>query len=72
VSCDTWEPVGAAEPARRLGPRWLGHAWKFGLYHFLWKTDRRWAGTCQTLEVELIDGSIHRANFRFAHSRANR
>jgi hypothetical protein len=68
VSCDTWEPIGAAEPARRLGPRWLGHAWKLGLYHFLWKTDWRWAGSCRQLEVELTDGSIHRANFRFAHA----
>jgi hypothetical protein len=67
MSCETWEPIGEAEPALRLGARWLGHSWRFGLYHFLWKTDRRWAGTCRRLELELDDGSIHRANFRFAH-----
>jgi hypothetical protein len=66
VSCDTWEPIGEAQPALRLGPRWIGQSWKFGLYIWLWKTDRRWAGSCRQLELELDDGSIHRANFRFA------
>jgi hypothetical protein len=31
----------------------------------VWKTDPSWAGTCRQLVVELNDGSIHRANFRF-------
>jgi uncharacterized repeat protein (TIGR01451 family) len=34
-------------------------------YHYNWKTDSSWAGTCRQLVVTLNDGSIHRANFKF-------
>jgi hypothetical protein len=34
-------------------------------YNFVWKTDSAWAGTCRQLVVQLNDGSIHRANFKF-------
>ncbi len=33
-------------------------------YNYVWKTDKLWAGTCRTLTVKLIDGTIHQANFR--------
>ncbi|MDT7604050.1 MAG: tripartite motif-containing protein 71 [Acidobacteriota bacterium] len=34
-------------------------------YNYVWKTDPAWAGTCRQLVVQLKDGSIHRANFKF-------
>ncbi len=34
-------------------------------YHYNWKTDRAWSGTCRTLVLELADGSRHTAQFRF-------
>ena len=34
-------------------------------YTYLWKTEKSWAGTCQELSLELVDGSVHRAVFRF-------
>jgi DNA-binding beta-propeller fold protein YncE len=34
-------------------------------YIYVWKTEASWAGTCRQLVVQLNDGSIHRANFRF-------
>ena len=34
-------------------------------YVYVWKTDASWAGTCRQLVVQLNDGSIHTANFRF-------
>lgn len=34
-------------------------------YHYVWKTDRAWAGTCRQLIVKLRDGTEHRANFQF-------
>jgi hypothetical protein len=34
-------------------------------YIYVWKTDPSWAGTCRQLVVQLNDGSIHTANFRF-------
>jgi hypothetical protein len=34
-------------------------------YIFVWKTDTTWKGTCQQLQVQLIDGTIHVAIFKF-------
>ena len=34
-------------------------------YIYVWKTDKAWAGTCRTLTVKLIDGTLHQANFNF-------
>jgi Metallo-peptidase family M12B Reprolysin-like len=36
-----------------------------GLYKYVWKTDRGWAGTCRELRVLLVDGTLHTARFRF-------
>ena len=35
------------------------------LYVYLWKTDRRWEGSCRQFVLKLDDGSYHRADFRF-------
>jgi hypothetical protein len=34
-------------------------------YVYVWKTEKSLAGTCQQLQVKLMDGTIHTANFRF-------
>lgn len=34
-------------------------------YNYVWKTDKAWAGTCRTLTVRFVDGTIHQANFKF-------
>ncbi len=34
-------------------------------YIFNWKTDSAWKGSCQMLTVQLIDGSMHVAYFKF-------
>jgi hypothetical protein len=34
-------------------------------YAMLWKTDRRWAGTCREFVLKLDDGSVHTARFEF-------
>jgi uncharacterized repeat protein (TIGR01451 family) len=34
-------------------------------YHYNWKTETSWAGTCRQLRVTLNDGSVHVANFKF-------
>ena len=36
-----------------------------GQYHYVWKTQGSWAGTCRRLVIKLNDGSEHTANFRF-------
>ena len=35
-----------------------------GTYHYVWKTDRAWAGTCRRLVLGLDDSSSHSADFR--------
>jgi Domain of unknown function DUF11/HYR domain len=34
-------------------------------YTYVWATNRAWAGTCRQLVIQLKDGCIHRASFRF-------
>ena len=34
-------------------------------YHYNWKTEGAWAGTCRDLTVKLNDGSTHTARFKF-------
>jgi hypothetical protein len=34
-------------------------------YVMLWKTERRWAGTCREFTLKLDDGSVHSARFEF-------
>ena len=34
-------------------------------YVGLWKTERRWAGSCRELVLKLDDGSVHTAKFQF-------
>jgi hypothetical protein len=34
-------------------------------YTFTWQTDKRWAGTCRQVVLQLVDGTAHRANVRF-------
>ncbi len=36
-----------------------------GQYHYTWKTESSWEGTCRQLVVTLNDGSVHVANFKF-------
>ncbi len=36
-----------------------------GQYTYVWKTDKAWAGTTQTLVFTLTDGSAHKAAFSF-------
>lgn len=34
-------------------------------YKYVWKTNSAWAGTCRQFVIQLKDGTIHRANFKF-------
>lgn len=34
-------------------------------YHYVWKTESSWAGTCRVLTVKLNDGTSHTATFKF-------
>ena len=34
-------------------------------YKYNWKTPKSYAGSCYQLDVKLIDGTSHKANFKF-------
>jgi hypothetical protein len=34
-------------------------------YHYVWKTDKAWAGACRKLTLKLKDGTVHEAYFKF-------
>jgi alpha-tubulin suppressor-like RCC1 family protein len=36
-----------------------------GHYHYNWKTDKAWAGTCRRLVLQFVDGTQATAEFRF-------
>jgi len=36
-----------------------------GVYWFIWKTDKTWAGSCRQLHIKMLDGTTHIAEFRF-------
>ena len=58
-------PAGILEKTVTTGGSTLGYdAWT-DQYIYVWKTDASWAGTCRQLVLQLNDGSIHRANFKF-------
>ena len=65
IDCKTLEPVGEPEPASSVSRGGVHRRPESTLYTYLWRTERRWAGTCRQLNLELVDGSEHRASFAF-------
>lgn len=56
---------GAAGPSAPAERGSLSYDPRTQRYTFVWKTDKGWAGTCRELNVKLVDGSEHKAQFRF-------
>jgi hypothetical protein len=54
-------PIEASTP----GASQLTYNGALGLYHYVWKTEKGWAGTCRQLDIRLADGTVHSAHFRF-------
>ncbi|HTO46109.1 MAG TPA: PxKF domain-containing protein [Burkholderiales bacterium] len=69
VDCDASAPVNDVAGGFWAGPNRLLHFPRTRAYTYLWKTEKSWAGTCQELSLELVDGSVHRAVFRFERPR---
>jgi hypothetical protein len=36
-----------------------------GQYHYVWKTDKAWGGSCRQLQIKFADGTTQVANFNF-------
>jgi hypothetical protein len=65
TSCTTGLPEDAIETTVTAGYSSLTYDALAGQYIYVWKTDKAWVGTCGQLQVKLIDGTVHFANFKF-------
>jgi len=61
-SCGANVGIGPWEPTESVGQ---GMDFTGGQYHYNWKTNKEWAGTCRELEVRLRDGRRFRTKIRF-------
>jgi DNA-binding beta-propeller fold protein YncE len=65
IMCNSSDPATLLEETVTAGGSSLGYDAITDQYVYVWKTEAAWAGTCRQLVVQLNDGSIHRANFKF-------
>jgi hypothetical protein len=65
IACNSSDPATLLEDTVTAGGSSLGYDPATDQYIYVWKTEQGWAGTCRQLVVQLNDGSIHRANFKF-------
>jgi len=65
IPCNSSDPAAILEETVTAGGSSLSYDPVTDRYIYVWKTESGWAGTCRQLVVQLNDGSIHRANFRF-------
>lgn len=63
IACDASAPLSDLEGTETSGGSTLTYA--PDQYHYSWKTESSWAGTCRQLSVKLIDGTTHVAYFKF-------
>lgn len=64
-ACDGSAPVDEIETTVTAGGSSLSYDPTTGVYSYIWKTEKSWAGTCRSLTLRLTDGSEHTAHFRF-------
>lgn len=65
IACNSSDPAVTLDQTVTAGGSSLSYDPTTDQYIYVWKTDQAWAGTCRQLVVQLNDGSIHRANFKF-------
>ena len=65
IPCNSSDPAVDLEETVTAGGSSLSYDPITDQYIYVWKTQQAWAGTCRQLVVQLNDGSIHRANFKF-------
>ena len=64
IDCDSGMP-GDSEETMNAGGSSLSYDADSDQYNYVWKTSKEWKGTCRQLVVQLNDGSLHFANFKF-------
>lgn len=64
-ACDAVTPVDFIEQTLTPGASSLTFDDASGIYTYVWKTEKVWAGSCRTLTVRLNDGTVRTALFSF-------
>jgi hypothetical protein len=74
-------PVACGTDAQAAGAEKAAGSWKKtsaaqakrgrGAYRFLWKTEKKWAGSCRQLLLKLNDGTLHSVEFQFVRHGEN-
>lgn len=65
INCSTMASMGPEEPTSGPGRSGLKYSKGADEYHYNWKTDRTWRGTCRQFLLKLDDGSTRIALFNF-------
>jgi len=65
IVCNSSDPATILEETVTAGGSSLSYSPGADQYTYVSKTEPAWAGTCRQLVLQLNDGSIHRANFKF-------
>jgi sugar lactone lactonase YvrE len=65
IPCNSTDPAVTLEETVTAGGSSLSYSAASDTYTYVWKTEQSWAGTCRQLVVQLNDGSIYRADFKF-------
>ncbi|MGH9178131.1 MAG: HYR domain-containing protein [Acidimicrobiales bacterium] len=63
IECSTSAPVDAIDQTVTAGSSSLTYDTGTASYHYVWKTDKAWAGTCRRLVLKTADGVTHEALF---------
>lgn len=64
MACDSTADVDAIEQTVAAGASSLTFDPSTGLYTYVWKTEKAWAGTCRQLVLAFENGTEARANFK--------
>ncbi|MCG7849273.1 MAG: PxKF domain-containing protein [ANME-2 cluster archaeon] len=64
ISCDSNAVVDPVDETVTAGSSSLSYDASLDQYIYVWKTDKAWSNTCRQLNVKLIDGTMHVANFK--------
>ena len=65
VACSSGAPTDELEQTAAANKSGLTYDAASGIYTYVWKTDKKWGGTCRNLTVELADGSSQTVGFSF-------
>jgi hypothetical protein len=65
IACESPDLLLGDTPTLNPGSSGLSYSPGHGQYHYNWKTEKAWSGTCRQLVIVFSDGAIYRANFQF-------